>query len=232
MLSNKLLIFLFLIMLLENSWSVRYDHLSPYNGMLGHYVYFESTHHPGRLNDFMPYSIVILPAAYQTDKTRRFPVIYRLHGQASSPREDIYKPDANDYAVEQAAVAAAADEFIGALPDGYDTFLGERGTRLSGGQRQRVAIARAILKDPPILLLDEATSSLDAESERLVQMALEGLMKDRTTLVIAHRLATVKKVDRIVVMDQGRIVAIGNHDELMQSSELYAKLANLQFGDL
>jgi ATP-binding cassette subfamily B protein len=151
-----------------------------------------------------------------------------------SARENIRygKPGADDYAVEQAAVAAAADEFIGALPDGYDTFLGERGTRLSGGQRQRVAIARAILKDPPILLLDEATSSLDAESERLVQTALEGLMKDRTTLVIAHRLATVKKVDRIVVVDGGRIVAVGNHNELMQNSELYAKLAKLQFGDM
>ena len=151
-----------------------------------------------------------------------------------SARENIRygNPEADDFAVEQAAVAAAADEFINALPDGFDTFLGERGTRLSGGQRQRVAIARAILKDPPILLLDEATSSLDAESERLVQMALEGLMKDRTTLVIAHRLATVKKVDRIVVMDEGRIAAVGNHDELMQSSELYAKLAKLQFGDV
>ena len=151
-----------------------------------------------------------------------------------SARENIRygKPGASNFEVEQAAIAAAADEFITALPEGYDTFLGERGTRLSGGQRQRVAIARAILKDPPILLLDEATSSLDAESERLVQMALEGLMKNRTTLVIAHRLATVKKVDRIVVMDAGRIVAIGNHDELMQSSELYAKLANLQFGDV
>jgi len=150
-----------------------------------------------------------------------------------SARENIRygRPGASDFEVEQAAVAAAADEFITALPEGYDTFLGERGTRLSGGQRQRVAIARAILKDPPILLLDEATSSLDAESERLVQMALEGLMQNRTTLVIAHRLATVKKVDRIVVIDQGRIVAIGNHDELMKSSELYARLAKLQFGD-
>ena len=150
-----------------------------------------------------------------------------------SARENIRygRPGASDFEVEQAAIAAAADEFINTLPEGYDTFLGERGTRLSGGQRQRIAIARAILKDPPILLLDEATSSLDAESERLVQTALEGLMKNRTTLVIAHRLATVKKVDRIVVMDAGRIVAIGNHDELMQSSELYARLANLQFGD-
>ena len=151
-----------------------------------------------------------------------------------SARENIRygKPGASNFEVEQAAVAAAADEFINALPDGYDTFLGERGTRLSGGQRQRIAIARAILKDPPILLLDEATSSLDAESERLVQMALEGLMKNRTTLVIAHRLATVKKVDRIAVMDGGRIVAIGNHNELMHSSALYAKLAKLQFGDV
>lgn len=150
-----------------------------------------------------------------------------------SARENIRYGDleASDYQVEQAAFKAAADEFIQTLPEGYDTFLGERGTRLSGGQRQRVAIARAILKDPPILLLDEATSSLDAESERLVQSALERLMKDRTTLVIAHRLATVKKVDRIVVMDEGRIVEVGSHEELMKSSELYAKLAKLQFGN-
>ena len=125
---------------------------------------------------------------------------------------------------------AAADEFIRELPEGYETFLGERGTRLSGGQRQRVAIARAILKDPPILLLDEATSSLDAASELLVQEALERLMQHRTTIIIAHRLATVLKADRIVVMNHGRIVATGSHGQLLKSSPLYARLAELQFG--
>ena len=141
------------------------------------------------------------------------------------------RPGASDAEIAAAAQAAAADVFIQQLPEGFDTFLGERGTRLSGGQRQRIAIARAILKDPPILLLDEATSSLDAESERVVQEALEHLMQDRTTIIIAHRLATVLKANRIVVMDHGRIVDIGTHEQLVQRDSLYARLAELQFGE-
>jgi len=151
----------------------------------------------------------------------------------ASARENIRfgRPGASDAEIEAAARAAAAHEFIEKLPEGYDSFLGERGARLSGGQKQRIALARAILKNPPILLLDEATSSLDSESERLVQEALEGLMKRRTTLVIAHRLATAKNADRIVVIDRGRIVGQGRHEELLGSNALYTRLATLQFGD-
>jgi ATP-binding cassette subfamily B protein len=130
-----------------------------------------------------------------------------------------------------AARAAFAHDFIMALPEGYATFLGERGVRLSGGQRQRIAIARAMLKNPPLLLLDEATSALDAQSERMVQAALESAMRDRTTLVIAHRLATVQKADRIIVLDHGRIVEQGTHDSLVAANGVYARLAALQFMD-
>ena len=140
-----------------------------------------------------------------------------------------WRPDASDSEVRAAAQAAYADDFIRALPQGYDTFLGERGVRLSGGQRQRLAIARAILKNAPVLLLDEATSALDAESERMVQAALESAMRGRTTLVIAHRLATVQNADRIVVLDQGRVVEQGSHDELIAAAGLYSGLAALQF---
>ena len=133
--------------------------------------------------------------------------------------------------IESAAKAAAAHEFIQSLPEGYDSPLGERGVMLSGGQKQRIAIARAILRDVPVLLLDEATSALDAESEVLVQAAVDSLSADRTTLIVAHRLATVKKADRIVVLDAGRIVASGKHDELVAEDGLYARLARLQFTD-
>lgn len=154
------------------------------------------------------------------------PVIF-----ADSARQNIRfgRPDATDAEVEAAARAAAAHDFITALPQGYDSPLGERGVMLSGGQKQRIAIARAILRDAPVLLLDEATSALDAESERLVQLAVDELAQTRTTIIVAHRLATVKKADRIVVMDAGKIVAEGRHEELVAQGGLYAKLARLQF---
>jgi ATP-binding cassette subfamily B protein len=152
-----------------------------------------------------------------------------LFGASAADNIRFGRSDANDADVVAAARASEAHEFLDALPDGYDTYLGERGVRLSGGQQQRVAIARALLRDAPILLLDEATSSLDAQSEQLVQHALTRLMRGRTTLVIAHRLATVQRADRIVVIDQGRIVAQGTHAELLAAGGLYAELARLQF---
>jgi ATP-binding cassette subfamily B protein len=156
------------------------------------------------------------------------PVIF-----AASARENIRfgRPEASDAEIEAAARAAAAHEFIARLPRGYDTYVGERGVMLSGGQKQRLAIARAILRDAPVLLLDEATSALDAESERAVQQAVEALAKGRTTLIIAHRLATVKRADRIVVFQEGRIVAEGTHGALVAEDGLYARLARLQFTD-
>jgi ATP-binding cassette subfamily B protein len=156
------------------------------------------------------------------------PVIF---GTSASENIRYGTEDATDAQVQAAAEAAHADIFIRRLPQGYDTYLGERGVRLSGGERQRIAIARAILRDPALLLLDEATSALDAESERLVQDALEHLMVGRTSIVIAHRLATVREADRILVLDQGRIVAQGRHDQLLAQGGLYARLAALQFQD-
>ncbi|AGI72465.1 ABC transporter ATP-binding protein [Octadecabacter arcticus 238] len=156
------------------------------------------------------------------------PVIF-----ATSARENIRfgRPDASDAQVEAAAKAAAAHDFLTALPDGYGSYVGERGVMLSGGQKQRIAIARAILRDAPVLLLDEATSALDAESERAVQQAVDHLSKDRTTLIVAHRLATVKKADRIIVFEAGGIAAVGTHDTLVAQGGLYARLARLQFTD-
>jgi len=156
------------------------------------------------------------------------PVIF-----AASARENIRfgRPDATDAEIDEAARAAAAHDFISALPEGYDSYLGERGVMLSGGQKQRIAIARAILRDAPVLLLDEATSALDAESERAVQAAVDRLSEGRTTIIVAHRLATVKKADRIIVMEQGRVVAQGPHDALVAEDGLYARLARLQFTD-
>jgi ATP-binding cassette subfamily B protein len=152
---------------------------------------------------------------------------------AASVRENVRygRLDADDTAIDEAIRAAHATDFVQALPQGLDTTVGERGARLSGGQQQRIAIARAVLRDAPVLLLDEATSALDAQSEAAVQQALDELMDGRTTLVVAHRLATVLKADRIVVMDAGRIVAEGSHAELMAQGGLYAELARLQFID-
>ena len=170
-----------------------------------------------------------LPLAYLREQMALVPQDTFVFGTSARDNIRYGRPRATDAEVEAAARAAEAHDFISDLGDGYDTFLGERGVRLSGGQRQRIAIARALLKDAPVLLLDEATSALDAQSEQLIQKALERLMARRTTIVIAHRLATVQRADRIVVLDQGRIAAVGKHQELVDSGGLYAELAKLQF---
>jgi ATP-binding cassette subfamily B protein len=177
---------------------------------------------------------VRLPEADPTELRRHIALVPQdtaIFGMSVRDNIRFGRPEATDAEIEQAAEDAAAASFIRALPQGYDTPVGERGVTLSGGQRQRIAIARAILKGAPLLLLDEATSSLDAESETLVQTALTRLMADRTTLVIAHRLATVLSCDRILVLDKGQIVEQGTHDSLVAQGGLYARLAKLQFND-
>lgn len=170
------------------------------------------------------------PAAFR----RRFALVPQepaIFAASAADNIRFGRPEASDAEVRAAARAAAADGFIAALPDGYDTYVGERGVMLSGGQRQRIALARAILRDAPVLLLDEATSALDAQSERAVQDAVAALAQERTTLVIAHRLATVKSADRILVLDNGKLVADGDHETLVAAGGLYARLARLQFSD-
>ena len=167
----------------------------------------------------------------QSSLRRNLGVVYQDVTLFNDPvRENITyaKPTASDEEVALVADAAYASEFIVKLPEGYETVVGERGRRLSGGQRQRLGIARALLIDPPILILDEATSALDAEAESLVQAALRSLTRDRTTLVIAHRLATVVSADRIVVLRDGRVTAIGTHEQLLRENEFYASLVHLQ----
>lgn len=176
---------------------------------------------------------VALDQADPSDVRRRFALVPQetvVFGMSARENIRYGRPEASDDEVYAAAKAAHIDEFLMSLPSGYDTVFGERGVTLSGGQRQRIAIARAILRNAPVLLLDEATSALDAESEKYVQQALEGLMEGRTTIVIAHRLATVRKADRIIVMDKGVIVAEGRHEELVAKGGLYGRLASLQFG--
>lgn len=178
---------------------------------------------------------VDLREADPQDVRRRISLVAQdpaIFGASAAENIRYGRPDATMDEVAAAAKAAQAYEFISALPNGFDTQLGERGVTLSGGQRQRIAIARALLRDAPILLLDEATSALDSESERAVQLALDRLMENRTTIVIAHRLATVQRADRIVVIDQGRVAAIGTHGELVKAGGLYARLASLQFSGL
>jgi ATP-binding cassette subfamily B protein len=188
--------------------------------------FYEVTHGAIRFNDQDIRGLSLRDLRNQIAIVPQDPVIF-----SANALENIRygRPSASDREVMVAAELAQVNEFIDRLPEGYQTFLGERGTRLSGGQRQRIAIARAILKNAPLLLLDEATSALDAESEILVQEGLNAAMQGRTTLIIAHRLATVKKADRIVVLDQGRIVEIGSPEDLRKQSGLYARLASLQF---